>query len=254
MGGKDHDTRAEPRFKRRNRIDGQFSARPIDMLESPAWRALSLSAHRIIDRIAIELAHHGGNDNGRLPVTKLDFVEYGISPRLVAPAIREAEALGFILVTERGRGGNAEHCQPNLFFLTFAPCRSSTPTHEWRKIKTIEDAETRARAARDNKDARAVKFAEQRARKTESRYHKVGLVPDPQSVPGSAQLPDPQSGSIGSGHKVAPLSISRARPRVYPELLSSPHSYAGYTSLPIELRLLALGLGMSVRAASEARP
>ena len=38
----------------------------------------------------------------------------------VAPAIREAEALGFIRLTERGRGGNAEYGTPNLFFLTFA--------------------------------------------------------------------------------------------------------------------------------------
>jgi hypothetical protein len=36
--------------KRSNSIPGQFSARLIEMLESPAWRALSLSAHRVIDR------------------------------------------------------------------------------------------------------------------------------------------------------------------------------------------------------------
>jgi hypothetical protein len=46
------------------------------------------------------------------------------------------------------------------------------PTHDWRKIKTIEEAEMIARAARDNKDARAVKFAERRARKIENWYHK----------------------------------------------------------------------------------
>jgi hypothetical protein len=50
--------------KRRNRINCQFAARPIEMLESPAYRVLSLSAHRVITRIEIELAHHGGNDNG----------------------------------------------------------------------------------------------------------------------------------------------------------------------------------------------
>jgi hypothetical protein len=31
----------------------------------------------VISRIEIELAHHGGNDNGQLPVTTDDFVEYG---------------------------------------------------------------------------------------------------------------------------------------------------------------------------------
>ena len=142
MSGKDHDTKAEPGFiKRRSRISGQFSPRRIEMLESPAYRALSLSAHRVMARIEIELAHHAGNDNGRLPVTKQDFIAYGVSDRLVAPAIRELEALGFIRVTERGRGGNSEYRQPNRFFLTFAQARdsrSNPPTQDWRKIKTIE--------------------------------------------------------------------------------------------------------------------
>src|SRR5262245_8289756 len=97
----ERNTKAVPGFiKRRNQIDGQFSGRLIEMLERPAWRVLSLSAHRVIDRIAIELAHHGGNDNGRLPVTFEDFEEYGITREAIAPAIREAEALGFVRVTE----------------------------------------------------------------------------------------------------------------------------------------------------------
>jgi hypothetical protein len=193
--------KAEPGFiKRRNRISGAFSARLIEMLESPAWRALSLSGRRVIDRLEIELAHHGGNDNGRLPVTKLDFMAYGISARLVAPAIREAQALGFIRVTERGRGGNAEHRQPNLFFLTFAHARNSRaepPTHDWRKIKTTEDAEMIAAQARNAKDAKAVQFAERRKKKTENRYHKVVLAPDPQSGPEKHNFPNPRDRPLG---------------------------------------------------------
>ena len=45
--------------RRRNSIRGQFSARLLEVLESPAYRALSLSAHLIISRIEIELGHHG---------------------------------------------------------------------------------------------------------------------------------------------------------------------------------------------------
>ena len=141
MTGKDHDTRVYP--KRQNKISQQFAARPIAMLESPAYRALSRAAHMVIARIEIELGHHGGNDNGQLPVTFEHFVEYGIYRNGVAAAIREAEALGFIRVTERGRGGNAEQRRPNLFYLTFWNWRGSRaepPTHDWRKIKTIEEA------------------------------------------------------------------------------------------------------------------
>jgi len=97
------------RYRRRNRINEQFAIRTIAMLESPAYRLLSLSAHKVISRIEIELAHHGGNDNGKLPVTYQDFIDYGITRECVAPAIREAEALCFIKITKHGRGGNAEY-------------------------------------------------------------------------------------------------------------------------------------------------
>lgn len=145
--------------KRRNRINEQFSARLIEMLESPAYRVLSRSAHLVISRIEVELAHHGGNDNGRLPVTTDQFVTFGMHRGSVAPAIREAEALGFIRITERGRAGDAEHGAPNRFFLTFTHGRNSRqepPTHDWRHIKTKEEAEEIARVARAEKNPNAV--------------------------------------------------------------------------------------------------
>ena len=181
-------------IKRRNRISGQFAARMIEMLESPAYRALSRAAHMVISRIEIELAHHGGNDNGRLPVTTNDFVEYGMHRTSVAPAIREAEALGFIRITERGRGGNAEHRSPNLFFLTFAHARDSgkhPPTHDWRRIKTAAEAEQISNAARANKNPHAVADGKRSWRKrqqkagTENSYVPVHETLPPGKYPGS---------------------------------------------------------------------
>jgi hypothetical protein len=158
MSGRDHDTHAHP--KRRNAISGQFAARPIAMLASPAYRTLSLSAHMVISRIEIELAHHGGNDNGQLPVTVDQFVEYGMHRSSVAPAIREAEALGFIRV-ERGRGGNADYRRPNKFYLTYSNWRGSKaepPSHDWKRIKSMDEAKGIAREARAAKDRNAVAF------------------------------------------------------------------------------------------------
>ena len=71
--------------KRRNQITGQWAARSIEMLESPAYRILGLSAHRALSRIEVELAHHGGQDNGKLPVTFDDFAEYGIRVNCISP-------------------------------------------------------------------------------------------------------------------------------------------------------------------------
>jgi hypothetical protein len=46
--------------KERGAINGAFAWRLIEMLESPANRALSLSARRVLERLEIELYRHGG--------------------------------------------------------------------------------------------------------------------------------------------------------------------------------------------------
>ena len=135
-------------YHRKNKISGQFSWRTIAMMESPAFQVLSLSGRRVLDRLEIEHAHHGGNDNGQLPVTYDQFIEYGIHRNAVSPAIREVEALGFVEITERGRAGNAEWRRPNKFRLTYRQAGRSATTDEWRNIKTVKEAETIAATAR----------------------------------------------------------------------------------------------------------
>jgi hypothetical protein len=152
-------------YLRRNRISEQFAPRTIRMLESPAYRTLSLGAHRVLSRVEIELAHHGGRDNGRLPVSFDQLVEYGLDRHAVAPAIRELAALGFIEITEQGRAGYAEWRRPNKFRLTYSYVERALPTNEWERIKTNEEAIMIATAARRASDGRA--------RKTESQWGKT---------------------------------------------------------------------------------
>lgn len=137
--------------RRNNSISGQFSARLIEMLNSPAYRVLSRAAHMVLARIEIEHANHGGNDNGCLPVTFDDFEDYGIERHAISPAINEAEALGFTEVTERGHHGMANRRRPNLFRLTYRPLptdRKGDGSHEWRRIATTEHAKAVAKEAR----------------------------------------------------------------------------------------------------------
>ena len=209
-------------IKRSNQISGQWSPRLIEMLESPAYRALSRSGHMVISRIEIELAHHGGNDNGRLPVTTEDFVEYGMHRTSVAPAIREVEALGFIRITERGRGGNAEHRSPNLFFLTFAHGRDSgkhPPTHDWRRAKTLEEAEQIARAARAAKNSRAVAHGKSSWKKRQQKQ-KAGtgnsLISIRKNCTEKVNAPVRKPRTTGLGEKTVPLSIAREGERSAP--------------------------------------
>jgi phytoene dehydrogenase-like protein len=139
--------------RHRGQISGQFAPRLVEMLESPAFRALSLSAHRIISRVEIELAHHGGKDNGRLPVTYDDFESYGIDRHAIRPAIREAVALGFLEITRPGRAGNAEFRTPNLFRLTYRAAKGvpGDGSHEWRRIDSKDAAVSIQKAARNMK-------------------------------------------------------------------------------------------------------
>ena len=128
------------------RIDGPFAARTIEMLRSPAMRALSLTGRHILDRLEIELAAHRGRDNGRLPVTHRDFEQFGIHHKAIAAGIREVAALGFAKQTRRG----FDHC-PSLFELTYRPSDKAEPTNEWRRITTVEEAEEIAAQARASK-------------------------------------------------------------------------------------------------------
>jgi hypothetical protein len=161
--------------RKRNRINEQFSAHPISMLESPAWATLSRGAHQFLSRLEIELAHHGGNDNGKLPLTYQDLIDYGMGRDQIAPAMREAVALGFAECTKRGRGGNADSRAPSKWRITYLHCIGDLPTHDWRKIKTIAEAKAIATAARAAKDPNRVAFGQRQ--KNKSRSGKPGLVP-----------------------------------------------------------------------------
>jgi hypothetical protein len=136
---------------RKRRINGPFAARTIEMLRSPAMRVLSLTGHRILARLEIELAMHGGKDNGRLPVTHADFQQFGIDRNAIAAGIREVCALGFVKLTRRGRAGVAGHRCPSLSEITYRPIQAAEPTNAWRQIATMEDAEQVSAKARAHK-------------------------------------------------------------------------------------------------------
>lgn len=122
-------------------IGGQFIAHRVEMLESEAWRSLSFAARKVLDRLEIEHAHHGGKENGRLPCTYQDLARFGVRRSSVSGALRQLVATGFIEVTHQGRGGNADYRDPSRYRLTFlhtkAGSRVIDPTDDWRKWSPI---------------------------------------------------------------------------------------------------------------------
>lgn len=130
------------------KIEGPFAPRTIEMLESPAYRALSLSAHRVLARIEIELGQRAMKENGSLIVTHRQFEKYGIHRNGVSAAVREACNLGFLAITRQGYAGSGEHRLASTYRLTFRPTEDAKATNEWRRIESVEQAEKIAGAAR----------------------------------------------------------------------------------------------------------
>jgi hypothetical protein len=179
MTGSSYQKRRGKRHKSA-RIGEQFANQPLRMLESPAWRVLSRAARQFINRLEIEMCKHGGR-NKDLPLTYEDLVEYGITRDQIPPAMREAQALGFAVCTQKGSGGNAEWRKPNLWRLTYLHNHrgdrddpGNFPTHEWEQIKTVDEAEAIQCQARNTRDAKAVNAAKRRFR---NRSGKPGPAP-----------------------------------------------------------------------------
>jgi hypothetical protein len=206
-GGERRDAGMVRPGRRRNKISGQFSPKLIEMLESPAWRVLTPAGRKVIERVEVELANHGGKDNGKLPVTYKDFVEFGIDRHAVKPGLSEVVALGFLEVTRQGRAGNAEWRQPSLYRLTFRHSEGilGDGSHEWRRTKTIDEARELKRAARESSSRREEKKALAKKNSSGGKYRVSVGGPPTENFAIPVGVP-PTTGPVG----IPPLlSISR---------------------------------------------
>lgn len=203
--------RPDGKTVRRNTLAKFWNSRPVELLGSPALRVLSRAAHLALIRIEIELRHHAGNLNGKLIVTKQQFVEFGIHHDALAPALRELDALGIIRLTP-GRGGNAEHRQPNRFLLNYlcgAVDAHDEITNAWKRFKTMQEAEQIAASARAAKNPTKVAFGHRNARRRKniSRARKPVPNPGPETGTETAKFPGPETGTPCQARKPVPLSI-----------------------------------------------
>lgn len=176
-------------------FDEPFVRIKYSMKESPAWKVLTLSARRVLDRIEIEFGRHKGRPeaNGELIVPYAHFVEYGIGRNEIGPAVRELVALGFVRITRVGVAGNADQCQATQFLITYQPNGSAQYIEDgWKRVKTDEEAEALAKAARARKgNLRAREYGRKgaAARWAKNKIPVMDSIPTPvmDSIPQNAQ-------------------------------------------------------------------
>ena len=181
----------------------QFAARPLDLLESPAFQVLSLSGHRFLLRLEIEHLHHGGKENGNLPCTYEDFGVL-IHRHCVAAAKRECEALGLVEVMEVGHARPGEFRRPSIYRLTYLPTGNTQPSDEWRVIKTVARAQEIAKAARDE--------ARKKPRKKQKASGGFCHVPPPENGGREGHVPPPENGGAGLAENGGTFYISTDLP------------------------------------------
>lgn len=122
----------------------------LPMLQSPAWRAMSGGAIKIISRVAIEHMAHGGGQNGLLAVTYSDFEQFGVRRSSILPYLVEVMELGWIARTQKGvqAWGDFEGA-PALYRLTFLPtCDGRPATDAWKRFTSLKEAQAAAKRAR----------------------------------------------------------------------------------------------------------
>jgi hypothetical protein len=184
---------------RPNSISGQFAAHQIDMMESPAWRALSLSARRCLERIEIELAHHGGRANGELPVTYNNFVAYGVPRARIKPALAELVALGFVEMTPGRACKNPDYGRAARFRLLFrSGIGGPSEEHRWKRLKTDAEAKLAGKLAR--------------ASVTRRRRTKTSCHASPDSSQGEPLASSSQSEPLRAVHKVNHYPHAQSEP------------------------------------------
>ncbi|TBZ00226.1 hypothetical protein [Rhizobium leguminosarum] len=116
---------------------GGWMAITHDLLESAAFRTLSVNATKAFYRIVMEHIRHGRQHNGKLIVTHEQFIEYGVTSDLVADALEELEYKK-LMKMHKGRAGHGT-AYPTVFTLTNDGTHDGAPaTNEWKGFTLAE--------------------------------------------------------------------------------------------------------------------
>ena len=107
------------------------------MLATITFRALGISARRILDAALYDHMNNGGAENGNLAMTYLQLDKWGVTQADIRKGLAELYATGFLRQTTQGKFTLAGKI-PSRYALTWLPTgvwpSGEPPTHDWAKI------------------------------------------------------------------------------------------------------------------------
>jgi hypothetical protein len=177
-----------------------FVMLPRELLESTAWRSLSINARRLLDYLMIEHMGHAGKRNGFLLAPWRQLVAFGIGDHFVDGAVTEAERVGLV-DCRRGTGK-----RPSVYALTWLPLSDgSAPSNRWRHA--VEPAKQQALRMPAKQQAAACQTAG-----TKPVVPANQQAPRPKSMPAKQQAPyrKPSASYHGKAEQGAPNGAAGA--------------------------------------------
>jgi len=120
------------------------------LMESHAWRCMTLADRLVLDRLMLEHMYHAGKCNGALKCTYNDFEKHGVRRASIRESINRLCALGLIKRTRVGRRGYGDaKGEAAEYELTFYRTRTENnnivpPSHDWMRFENMEAAQKAA--------------------------------------------------------------------------------------------------------------
>jgi hypothetical protein len=122
-------------LRRRNSPpDGPWIWLTQELVDSAAWRTAPINTKRFVERLMIEHMSHAGLENGLLPCTFNDCVQWGIGRRFVEQAQADAIRRGLVYRTQKGRRHSRKLGRtPHLFGLGWLPAHDAAAApNRWK--------------------------------------------------------------------------------------------------------------------------
>ena len=119
---------------KRWQMEGAYVRLPLYLLQSPAFRGLSIPARGCLDFLCIEHLTHGGAENGNLMAPYRQLEASGVRKDSIREGLHMLESFGLIERTQYGgrQGGKANASRYGLGWLPFRG--EPEPRDRFRKI------------------------------------------------------------------------------------------------------------------------